>query len=56
MYGIDPIDINDTKLSRKWKQFRCDAISSLVKELKAIAKNKNKKSIFFINTGLYQKY
>ena len=43
MYGIDPIDINDTKLSRKWEQFRCDAVSSLVKELKAIAKNKNKK-------------
>ena len=43
MYGIDPIDINDTKLSIKWKQFRCDAVSSLVKELKAIAKNKNKK-------------
>ena len=43
MYGIDPIDINDTKLSRKWKQFRCNAVSSLVKELKAIAKNKNKK-------------
>ena len=43
MYGIDPIDINDTKLSRKWKQFRCDAVTSLVRELKAIAKNKNKK-------------
>ena len=43
MYGVDPIDIDDTKLSKKWKQFRCDAVSSLVKNLKAIAKNKNKK-------------
>ena len=43
MYGIDPIDIDDIKLLRKWKQFRCDAVSSLVKELKAIVKNKYKK-------------
>ncbi len=43
MYGIDPIDIDDAELSNKWKQFRCDAVSSLVKELKSIARNKNKK-------------
>ena len=43
IYGIDPININNTELSNKWKQFRCDALTSLVKELKSIVKNKGKK-------------
>ena len=43
MFGIDPINNIDDELLKKWKQFRCDAVSSLVKELKSIAKNKNKK-------------
>ena len=42
-FGIDPINIVDAELLKKWKQFRCDAVTSLVKELQSIAKNKNKK-------------
>ena len=36
-YGIDPLEIDNNKLSKKWNQFRYDAITSLVKELKVIA-------------------
>ena len=42
-YGIDPIDTHNEEISKEWKQSRCDAVSSLVKELKSIAKNKDKK-------------
>ena len=42
MFGVDPIDIVDDQMSKEWKQFRCDAVSSLVKELKFIARNKDK--------------
>jgi len=42
MFGVDPIDIVDDQMSKEWKQFRCDAVSSLVKELKSIARNKDK--------------
>ena len=42
-YGIDPIDTRIEEISKEWKQFRCDAVSSLVKELKSIAvKNKDR--------------
>ena len=41
-YGIDPIDTHNEEISKEWKQFRCDAVSSLVKELKSIAKNKDR--------------
>ena len=43
IFGVDPIDIVDAQISKKWKQFRCDAVTSLVKELKSIARNKDKK-------------
>ena len=43
MFGVDPIDIVDAQISKEWKQFRCDAVTSLVKELKSIARNKDKK-------------
>ena len=36
-HGIDPIDINDEDYAKKWKQFRLDAITKLVNELKLIA-------------------
>ena len=39
-FGIDPLDIHDEEILKEWKQFRCDALSSLVKELKPVAKNK----------------
>tara|TARA_B100001248_G_scaffold248360_1_gene220602 strand:+ start:4322 stop:5320 length:999 start_codon:yes stop_codon:yes gene_type:complete len=42
-FGVDPMDIVDAQISKEWKQFRCDAVSSLVKELKSIARNKDKK-------------
>ena len=40
---ISTDDIDDDQISKEWKQFRCDAVSSLVKELKSIARNKDKK-------------
>ena len=36
-YGVDPIDTHNEEISKEWKQFR-HALSSLVKELKSIAK------------------
>ena len=40
-YGADPLKIQDKILTKKWKQFRCDAVTHLVSELKLIAKNNN---------------
>ena len=42
-FGIDPVDIDGGELVEEWKQFRLDAVSSLVKELKAISHEKNTK-------------
>ena len=42
-YGIDPIEIDDHELALKWKQFRLDALSSLVQELKVISQENNTK-------------
>ena len=41
-FGIDPLDINGGELVQEWKQFRLDAVSSIVKELKALAMKKIK--------------
>ena len=42
-FGIDPLDIDGGEFVQKWKQFRLDAVSSLVKELKAISHEKKTK-------------
>ena len=42
-FGIDTVDIDGGELVKEWKQFRLDAVSSLVKELKAVSHEKNTK-------------
>ena len=42
-FGIDPLDIGGGEFVQEWKQFRLDAVSSLVEELKAISHEKKTK-------------
>ena len=37
-YGIDPINMDFSKENKQWNLYRLDALTSLVKELKEIAK------------------
>ena len=40
-YGIDPINMDFSKENKQWNLYRLDALTSLVKELKEIAKKKS---------------
>ncbi len=43
LFGYDPIDIEHPELSTEWRQYRLNAITSLVNELVEIAHKKNQK-------------
>ncbi|UKN01466.1 family 10 glycosylhydrolase [Paracrocinitomix mangrovi] len=40
-FGYDPLDLDNPELSAEWRQFRLDAITTLVNECVAIAHSKN---------------
>lgn len=42
-YGIDPLEIENIDYANKWKQFRLDAITELVNELKVMVNGNNTK-------------
>jgi len=35
-FGVDPLDLESGELKKEWNQYRCDAISKLVQDLKKI--------------------
>ena len=43
IFEKDPIDLKNPELSTEWRQFRLNAVSSLVNEIISIAHSKNKK-------------
>jgi uncharacterized lipoprotein YddW (UPF0748 family) len=43
IFDKDPIDFKNPELSTEWRQFRLNAVSSLVNEIIAISHSKNKK-------------
>lgn len=43
LFGVDPIDMDHPELSTEWRQYRLNAISSLVNELAEMAHQQNQK-------------
>ena len=41
LFGIDPIDFTHPELSNEWRQFRMNAVTSLVNEIAEMTHNKN---------------
>ncbi len=43
IFGYDPLDLDHPELSTEWKQYRLNAVSTLVNEIVELAHEKNKK-------------
>ena len=43
MFGVDPIEMEHPELSTEWRQFRLNAVTTLVNELSDIAHDRNQK-------------